>query len=320
MKKICFDIGGSCIKVIVFDENNQIILKEKIDHIGVMEVRLDGQELSEHKEKFKGVDMIKGIPLIKCLENIANYISKMGEKVKVGISVPGVVDAKNYKILTQSAIFNVDEDILGFFAKQKLVDQVFIENDGKAAAIGEMIYGQKNKITNAVLLALGSGLGGGIIINKKIYKGSHLSSGEFSKTIANINDYESSYANLSVASLSTTAICFRYTMMTGSDKVINGHEFMQLVEQKEPTATALFENWMKSLANFLANLSILDPDKILIGGGISANQTFMNALKNEVDNLDFRMLIKFNVEACKLSNDAACYGMLALIEKEYIED
>ncbi|ATZ16772.1 hypothetical protein ELUMI_v1c00430 [Williamsoniiplasma luminosum] len=320
MKKVCFDIGGSCIKVIVFDEKNQIILKEKIGHIGVMEVRLDGQELSEHKEKFKGVDMIKGIPLMMCLINIASYINKMDEKVKVGISVPGVVDAKKYKILTQSAIFNVDEDILGFFAKQKLVDKVWIENDGKAAAIGEMIYGQNNKITNAVVLALGSGLGGGIIINKKIYKGSHLSSGEFSKTIANINNYESSYANLSVSSLSTTAICFRYTMMTGSEKVINGHEFMQLVEQNEPTATSLFKNWMKSLANFLVNLSILDPDKILIGGGISANQTFMNALKNEVDNLDFRMLIKFNVEACKLSNDAACYGMLALIEKEYIEE
>ncbi|AVP49453.1 ROK family protein [Williamsoniiplasma luminosum] len=320
MKKICFDIGGSSIKVITFDENNKIILKEKIDHIGAKDNSVDDKSVNKISDAIKNLKMLKRIPLIKCLENIANYITQMGEEVKVGITIPGVVDSKNYKVLSKSAISDVDEDILGFFKQQKLVKQVLIENDGRAAAIGEMVYGQNKKITNAAILTVGSGIGGGIIINKKVYKGSHLTSGEFGKTMANISDHGSLYPNLSVGFLSTTAMCFRYTLATKREKLINGHELMQLVEQKDSIATHFFNNWIKTLTRFLINVSILDPDKILIGGGISANETFMNALKNEVNNLDYSSIMKFNVEACKLSNDAACYGMLALIEKEYIEE
>ncbi|PPE04168.1 ROK family protein [Williamsoniiplasma lucivorax] len=324
MKKICFDIGGSSIKVITFNEKNEIVSRDKLDHIGTKKYSFASSDMDKLKQELPDFkidsDLIKSIPLIKCLENINNYVEKLNEKVKIGISIPGVVDNKKYKVLTESAICEVDVDILGFFKNQKLVDEIVIENDGKAAAIGEMVYGQDNKLTNAIILTVGTALGGGIIINKKVYKGSHLQAGEFSKTLANINKHTSYISNLAVSTLSTVMVCMAYKMMSKTSEFIDGFKFFELVEKNDPLAIQLFDNWVKSLTNFLINLNMFDPEKFLIGGGVSANKIFMDALKKEVEKIDYTVLPKIYLESCKLTNDAACYGMLAIIEKEYIEE
>ncbi|AHI52959.1 ROK family protein [Spiroplasma culicicola] len=306
MKKICFDIGGSSIKLNIFDENNISILNDKIIHKQFI--------MTEIITGFK----MRTVKLQDCLEQIREYIEQFNQAVEVGIAIPGVIDNINNKVLSQSSISDIDIDINNFFSKITLVKKLKIENDAKAAAIGELIYGQNNQITNAIILTIGSGLGGGIIINKKVYKGSHNGAGEFSQIISNMNSQEVNLNELIVGSTSTGSICEMYSYLSKLDHKINGQEFMQLVLDKNKLALELFNKQIKTLRNLLINFQVIfDVEKILIGGGISDNNYFIDKLKEEVDSINYW---KINVEKCKLSNNAACYGMLAILVDEYQYD
>lgn len=97
----------------------------------------------------------------------------------IGIGVPGVVDIKEGIVYDVQHIPSWEEVHLKHILQDKYQIPVFVNNDANCFALGEYYFGADNKADNVVGLTIGTGLGAGIIINKKLYAGQNCGAGEF---------------------------------------------------------------------------------------------------------------------------------------------
>ncbi|WP_339033342.1 ROK family protein [Spiroplasma endosymbiont of Cantharis rufa] len=315
-----YDIGGMSTKKIVMDHKNKIISEDVISYDDTK--RPNSWQL----------DASYVFSLIK------KDLPK-DTKINLGISIPGIIDSNNYRILSESALTNINEiNLKDFFKDLKNIEMFKIENDAKAAAYGEYYFGQNQKYKNMLHVTVGTGLGGGIIIDGKIYKGFKGGAGELSKLFSN---FDSENMNLVVQSTSTGANLKRYTDSielgklaeiedvvtaktkdnTKIKKLIDGKLFMKLVEENETIAVKVFDIWTTSLAKYLVSLNFLmDFEIITIGGGMSSNSKFLDTIIKKTNDYiilfkNFSPIENINIVKSNLENRAGCYGILAKLIK-----
>ncbi|ALD66481.1 ROK family protein [Spiroplasma cantharicola] len=315
-----YDIGGLSIKKIIIDDNQKILSEGVIEY--------DNQKRANAWQ----LDANYVFELIK--RDLPRDI-----KINLGISIPGIIDSKKYKILSESSLTNIKEiNLKDFFAEFKNIETFEIENDAKSAAYGEYYFGQNKKYKNMLHVTVGTGLGGGIIINGKIYKGFKGGAGELSKLFANFDRPD---INLIVQSTSTGANLKRYNdsielgkvapienVITAKAKdsakkknLIDGKKFMSLVEKNDQMAVDIFDIWTTSLTKYLVSLNFLmDFDAITIGGGISSNSKFLDTIIQKAKNYillfqNFSPIENINIIKSNLENKAGCFGVLAKILK-----
>ncbi len=155
MNKLVLDIGGSSIKYAIMNETADILER--------------GNESTP----------------LDSFESFISVIRKIYDKYKddidgIALSAPGTIDPKSGLILAPGA--------LSFNYKVNLIDKIHefttypvsIENDGKCAALAESWIGNLKNCKSGIVLVLGTGIGGGIILDGKLWSGSHFFAGEFS--------------------------------------------------------------------------------------------------------------------------------------------
>jgi predicted NBD/HSP70 family sugar kinase len=187
----------------------------------------------------------------------------------------------------------------------------FIENDGNCAALYELSLNPK--INNAIVLVIGTGLGGALIINRQLYKGSHNGAGEIGIGPSEITNNK--FINISNTS-STYAITNNYYKLT--HKQIDGKQVFGLYS-KESNAKRVIDGMVYHLAKSIVNMSLfVDPDYVFIGGGISKNKLFISLLKREVTKLVKMSKVPqmFKILQCHGNNDANINGALTLIKNK----
>lgn len=183
----------------------------------------------------------------------------------IGISSLGVIDSRSGCYL--GGVQNLPA-LYGFNLKEALESRysgltVVILNDAKAAALGELWVGEGKDCSSLLCITLGTGIGGALVVNGKLVHGFHNRAGE-----VGYSDYlsESDFAE---AHFSTEAI-----MTKMSNKIrepMDGFKFFKKCYNKEPEYLAELAEWMRGVARLIANLCLLvDPQKVLIGGGISS--------------------------------------------------
>src|SRR5699024_8916811 len=157
-----------------------------------------------------------------------------------GLSIPGVINPKSMKILSNSAFVNVDVDITKFFSKNKNLTKIKIQNDGKAALLGEV--SQRNiKDKDIVLLTIGTAVGGAAYINNKILNNSHFFAGEYTRMFTNISDKD----NFEQVAMycGTMQACYRYAKRNNLNvKDVNGLLLIEKLEEGEEEVIELFDN------------------------------------------------------------------------------
>jgi len=140
---------------------------------------------------------------------------------------------------------------------------VVILNDAKAAALGELWVGEGRDCSSLFCITLGTGIGGALVVNGKLVHGFHNRAGEIG-----YSDYRSE-KDFAEVHFSTEAV-----MTKISEKMqepMDGFKFFKKCYNKEPEFLAALEEWMRGVARLIANLCLLiDPQKVLIGGGISS--------------------------------------------------
>ncbi|WP_339022360.1 ROK family protein [Spiroplasma endosymbiont of Crioceris asparagi] len=294
MIRYTFDVGGLGIKFIKFEDNK--------------EIANDKFEYSKRVDAFR-------VDLLDVLEIIKNTYQNETNDFEVGISIPGYVDTKNYRVLSESAITNINQDIFKII-NHKNMKKLIIENDGKAATLGEYNFGLENKPETYIHMTIGSGLGGGIIINDKLIKGSQLKAAEFSKLFVNLNSNEITIA-AQVAGLGANIV--KYSRSKKLDKLISGIEFMNLVDSGDEIATRLFDEWTTTLAKLIINIDyVLDFDLLTLGGGISENKDFYKALVTKINQYENKLEnpeVAKRIKISSLKNKAGCYGCLSILNK-----
>lgn len=289
MKKyVGIDIGGTTIKVGLVDESGQIVRKQTFD---------------TPQEQTQLIDqLIETIQLVQQDETLQG----------VGVSVPGVVQADGY-LTTAGAVkclYNVN---LKTILEAKLGLKVAIENDANAAAIAEHWLGAAQGMANYLSLVLGTGVGGALVINQQIYRGAHARSGEFGWMIVEEDDIDVEMGSLNFRGATVIGLLRRYNQFS-TDHLTDARLIFERAAQDEILAQNVLKSYYHSLAKGIINLVVaFDPEKVVIGGGISNNQTFMRELNNEIQRIkavhnSIKTLTLPPVIAAELKNDAGIIG------------
>ena len=165
MYKIGIDLGGTNIVSGVVDENYNIIAKARI--------KTNSPRPSEEIV----ADMI---------ESAKQAVSKAGLTFAdidcIGVGCPGSIDPKEGVVIYSNNLDFNDVPVTRMI-EEKLSKKVFIENDANAAAYGEFVAGAGKGSENFVMITLGTGVGGGVIINKKLFSGFNYAGAELGHTV-----------------------------------------------------------------------------------------------------------------------------------------
>ena len=302
------DLGGTHLRVALVDETGRILTQLK-------------------RETPKGSNpacVVKA--LVEAAEQCTSESQLANEQViAAAIMVPGAVDktneivvqAPNLPCLTNFGLKHALEDELGW--------PVILENDANAAAMGEMWLGAARGYRNVVCVTLGTGVGGGIILDGKLWRGSDGSAGEFGHTTVNpFGGLKCKCGNEGCLELfaSATAIVrmatedlphFPESLL--KDEKLTAARIYDAGRQGDELAISVFERVGKYLGVGLVNIiNLLNPEIIVIGGGVvNGWNLFAGAMRQQVADRVFRSQVnRPKIVAAECGDNAGLLGAARL--------
>ncbi|WP_026567603.1 ROK family protein [Bacillus sp. UNC41MFS5] len=294
MKKyLSFDIGGSKIKHGLLLENGTIL----------------------SKDSYKTMNNDLDIFLKDMVETIKLY-KKNNDLSGVAISLPGFINPKTGYSERGGAITALDNQNLKKFLEKRFSLQVEIENDGNCAALAEKISGNAKNCTDFICVVIGTGIAGGIFVDGKILNGHSFRGGEIGFIITQTGK---DYYDLWNHTGSTSALIHSYKNLKGIGEFENiKGETVFKEAAKSNLVRKLLDDWIKINSYGIFNLvATLNPQKILIGGGVSAQPGLIDSINDGLDKIYPWRDIKVPVESCKYQNDAGMIGaMYHLLQKQ----
>ena len=164
---IGIDIGGTNIKLGIISDSGKIVKK------ALVETRGEGGP---------------GVVVSQIKKGISELLLKNDKKIAgIGIGCAGTVNQKKGTVENPPNLSNWEKVPLGSLIKKAFGYDVFLDNDANAAAIGEMHFGAGKGLNSFIMVTLGTGVGGGIIINRQIYHGDFGAAGEIGHTVIDYN-------------------------------------------------------------------------------------------------------------------------------------
>lgn len=236
----------------------------------------------------------------------------------IAISSPGAVNKKTGSIEGASAL----PYIHGFPIRQDLEKRfglpISMENDANCAALAESALGAGQGASSIAMLVLGTGVGGSLVINGRIHYGAHLFGGEFGFMV--MNERYQTFSELGTV----VNMAKRYSQIINDGKSYTGKEVLELADQGDPVALKERQVFLQSLAMGVFNIQhAFDPDRILIGGGVSQADFLLPALEAELDKL-YQLVsisdLKPQLAVCQFKNEANLLGASIDFMQEHRKD
>lgn len=271
--------------------------------------------------------------------DIANLVDKVVKEVhltiddieNIGIGVPGIVNTQD-KVIIYSCNFNYSNVKIVELLERKIGKDVYIENDANAAALGEFICGAGQGLNTMIVITLGTGIGGGIVLDKKLYRGFNYSGGELGHIVieqggrlCNCGRKGCFEAYASATGLSKTAseVITKYPNSKLCDvyrekNKISGTDLFNAVLAGDAAASETWNIFVSQLAAGVVNIvNIFQPEILCIGGGVSqAGELLINPLKEIFDKEDYARdsRNRCKVVLAELGNDAGLIGAAMLFK------
>ena len=254
MKKyLIFDIGALEVVYSIITEDGEIRVKGSF-----MTPKTELEEL------YRQIDRI-----VKCYGSAFDGIS---------IACVGIVDSDLGIIKAVNEIPYLQEIHIKKELETKYQTKVHVENNTICAAISELKFGAARDVQDAVFISLGSGVGGAIIKDKRIYKGRNYFAGEFGLMYC----YEEN--NKTLSSLSVDNLFIKICFFLG--RVLNKDEIFIMVDDESVEIKKIFSDWYRSLAKGIISLQYAyDPEKIIIGGELGNQPFIISKIKNELEKM-----------------------------------
>lgn len=287
MNIITLDIGGTFIKAAMMNEQAQILEQWKVPSPTTsLEAMLDALDtcIAPHLENANGI----------------------------AISMPGRIDTEKGIAHTGGAFAFIRNLEIKKILEEKYNLPVAVDNDGKCAANAENWVGALKDANSGLVYVIGTGIGGGIVINHKVHRGFTYAAGELSCCLIN-KEGDATADNYIVQKISTATMLQGYTKASPTQDVIDGIEFFKRVHDGEKLANDVLNEFARLTANYFFDLQIvLDVEVIAIGGGISAQPILLEKIKGEVDKIwdtDYPLpCSKPKIVLCQYGNDANLIG------------
>ena len=308
--KYCFgvDIGGTTVKLGLFTAGGEIVdkweIKTRTENQGEA-VLPDIAEALNAKlaEKKIGRDEVEGI----------------------GVGVPAPVDAEGVVQNTANLGWGYKE------VKREMEElsgmRAEIGNDANVAALGEMWLGAGKGRKNIIMVTLGTGVGGGIIIDGKIVTGHHGAGGEIGH--ANVDHHETESCNCGnkgcleqfASATGIVRMAKKELAASGENSVlrdmddISAKAVLDAFKENDPVAVATMEKVGEQLGGSLAIFScVTDPETIVIGGGVSkAGQPLIDCIQKYYKEYTFSSCKETPIVIATLGNDAGIYGAARMV-------
>ena len=270
---IGIDVGASHIETGLFNENREILARVR----DVFTPPITKDTLTS---------LIKNT-VLACLTKVNLPSSSL---CRVGIGLPGIVNAQTGALM-QSYNLGIANYLIAGELSQHFEVPVFVGNDVNCAALAEYRLGHGQGVNNFVMLSIGTGLGGGIILNGKLLEGSRFGAGEIGHMVIMNNGHPCSCgrngcfeAYASVAALTRQAksamLSDRTSLMwqvcNGSLENVNGKTPFEAQRLDDATAQSVIALYVSYLACGIGNIiNMLEPDVICIGGAVSREGDFL---------------------------------------------
>lgn len=231
----------------------------------------------------------------------------------VGVSAAGQIDTATGTVIgTNGMIPGYEGSPIGEAVSRALGVPCYVLNDANAAALGESFVGAARGVKNALMLTLGTGVGGGIILDGRVFGGARGIAGEMGHFTLHGSGLHCTCGKRGCFELyaSTTALIRRACAETGEDG-LDGRAVFDRAEAGEPAMLAVLDAWIGDIAEGITGLvHIFNPEMVLIGGGVSSREHLLIApLRRRVlAGTMPRFAEGLRLERAALGNDAGMIG------------
>ena len=315
MFKLGIDLGGTNIVAGVVDENYKVLSTAST-------------KTNAPRPAGEIVDDMAKVAL-QAIENAGLTVRDMEA---MGVGAPGTVDP-----LTGMVVYANNLDFVNVpmaqMLKERIGEDFYIENDANAAAYGEYIAGAGKGTHNFVAVTLGTGVGGGVISDGRIYGGSNYAGAELGHVVINMDGeictcgrqgcWEA-YASATALIRQTRQAMIRYpnTLMwelCGGDITrISGRTAFDAMRAGDDVGRRVVERYIEYVGIGVSNcINIFQPDVLCIGGGISKEgETLVGPIREYVKGENFARLMEKQTEirTAALGNDAGIIGAAYLCD------
>lgn len=292
---LAIDIGGSSIKSALLDENGRII--ERCPSIPV----------PYNKEDY--------------VQTVFGLVEKFKKKIKgVAVSTTGIIDSDSGAYLQSGSFPFMIGESLKDLIEERYSLPTSVVNDGQAALYGEMWCGKLKNRQHAILVTIGTGIVCGFLINGRPYLGAHGKAGELSSITQ--DEHEGYFP----VKYSATHFVERASRLIGLEEP-DGRRVFEEIHQGNEELDRLFTDYCHLVSLLLFNLQVtLDPELIVISGGISQQEIFINELRKHCKDIYKSKSeaylgpghLEITVSAFK--SDANLLGALCFYKTQYVTE
>ena len=295
------DLGGTTVKIAYFDETGSMLDKWEIPT-----VTTNG-----------GAQILPDIAA-SVLSYIRDHQISASDILGLGIGVPGPVDSQGvvHKCVNLGwGVLNIAEELsklTGFPVKAG--------NDANVAAMGEYWMGGGQGCDNMIFVTLGTGVGGGIVIEGRLLHGAHGAGAEIGHMVLNRDE-------TAVCGCGKRGCVEQYCSATGIVRLASQHgmhdvtckDIFDAGKAGDKVALEVLDQYYAYLGEFLGTLcSVIDPEIVVLGGGVSkAGQVLLDGVKPYFQKYVFHVASNVSFALASLGNDAGAYGAFKLALDAY---
>ena len=285
MNKIGIDLGGTKIEGILLDDRFNVVERTRIP--------------TQQEKGYKSI--------INSIVSLVEELKiKASDNFTIGVSAPGAISKKSGLIKnsnTQCLIgMPLKEDL-----KQALDQEIAIENDANCFALAEATLGAAKNHNVVFGVIMGTGVGGGIVINGEVHRGRTYIAGEWGHHTLRVNGNKCYCGKLGCVEtyISGPALEKRWTELTGKTESLPSIIHNLDTEKGQQWKKEFLENFGIGLANVI---DILDPDVIVLGGGISNISFLYDEGRDAVYDKVFSDLVETPILKNQLGDSAGVFG------------
>lgn len=312
MYNIGIDLGGTNIAVGLVDENGKIILKDSVPTL---------RERS-YEEIIKDMAMLT----LKVIRDAGVDPKDVG---CIGVGSPGIPNNKEGTIVRNYNLNFHNTPVRS--EMRKYIDlPVYIENDANCAALAESVAGAAKGVEHSVAITLGTGVGGGLVINGKIFSGFNYAASEIGHMVIVIDGAQctcgrkgcwEAYSSATALIRQTREAAQKHPesavnqLANGDLSAINAKTAFDAMRQGDEVGKQLVNEYIKYLAEGLTNvINTFQPEIIVLGGGVSKEGDYLlMPLQTMINERTFSLEVpQTQIKVAQMGNDAGIVGAAML--------